>query len=157
MNGLDFPRLTDDAERDGIDELLIGAIVHHQGRVLLLRRSPDDTFLPGREGLPAGGVENGEDLPAALARELAEEIGWTGPLTLNPGFVTHFDYTTGSGLKARQYTFAMAHDGSPVTLGPEHTAHRWIPPAEADTSDLTEESIQTIRDWAAYLAKTSTT
>ncbi|NED53759.1 NUDIX domain-containing protein, partial [Micromonospora aurantiaca] len=50
------------------------------GRVLILRRSVDDPFMAGIEELPSGGVEPGEDLIAALGRELAEEIGWAGQL-----------------------------------------------------------------------------
>jgi 8-oxo-dGTP diphosphatase len=94
-------------------------------------------------------VEPGENLLTALERELAEEIGWTGPLTLDPGFVTHFDYISGSGRKARQYTFGLAHHGGPVVLSAEHTAHRWLHPAALSHSGVTEETARAIRTWAA--------
>ncbi|RSN70205.1 hypothetical protein DMH08_06555 [Actinomadura sp. WAC 06369] len=138
-----------DADRDGIAKLVVGAIVHTDGRVLILRRSAEDAFMAGIEELPSGGVEPGEDLLTALERELAEEIGWTGPLILDPGVVAHFDYISGSGRKARQYTFGLAHHGRPITLSSEHTAHRWLHPADLNDSEVTHETARTIRDWAA--------
>ncbi|MFD0899075.1 NUDIX domain-containing protein [Actinomadura sediminis] len=146
--GIDLQRLRRDAERDGIEKLVVGAVVHTGGRVLVLRRSLDDPFLPGIEELPSGGVEPGEDLLDALRRELAEEIGRAGPLTLDPGFVACFDYVSGSGRKARQFTFALASDGRPIVLSSEHTAHRWLHPSDLGASDITPETARTIRAWA---------
>lgn len=146
--GVDLQQLLNAANHDGIAKLVVGAIVHTSGHVLILRRANDDPFLPGIEELPSGGVEDGEDLLTALQRELAEEIGWTEPLTLDPGFVTHFDYVSGSGRNARQYTFGLAHHGQPITLSTEHTAYRWLNPADIASSDVTDETAHTICMWA---------
>ncbi|MFI0355296.1 NUDIX domain-containing protein [Actinomadura sp. 9N407] len=148
--GTDLQRLVDGADRDGITKLVVGAVVHIGGEVLILRRSQRDEFLPGIEELPSGGVEHGESLLSALERELAEEIGWTGPLVPDPEFVVAFDYVSGSGRRARQYTFGLAHDGRPITLSPEHTSYRWLSPAEVTGSDVTTETARTIRDWATW-------
>ena len=146
--GIDFQGMLDGADLDGIQKFVVGAVVHTGGQVLILRRSNDDMFLPGIEELPSGGVEPGEDLLTALRRELAEEIGWSGPLTLDRGFVTCFDYTSGSGRKARQYTFGLAHDGQPIHLSAEHIGHRWLAPSALDDSDVTDETAQAICNWA---------
>ncbi|WP_165970439.1 NUDIX domain-containing protein [Actinomadura sp. 6K520] len=148
-SGLDIQQLHADADRDGITKLVVGAIVHTDDQVLILRRSTEDAFMAGIEELPSGGVESGENLLTALERELAEEIGWTGPLTLDPDFVTHFDCISGSGRKARQYTFGLAPHGRPIVLSTEHTAHRWLRPADLPDSDVTDETAQAIRDSAA--------
>lgn len=140
--------LLDSAGREGIGKFVVGAVIHSAGQVLILRRSTSDSYLPGIEELPSGGVEPGEDLMTALARELGEEIGWMGPLSTDPGFVATFDYVTGSGRRARQYTFSVAYRGQSIALSAEHTSHRWIHPVEAGDSDLTVESAQTIREWA---------
>jgi 8-oxo-dGTP diphosphatase len=149
----DLQRLTDLASGDGIRRLVAGAIIHRGGKVLILRRSPADPFMPGIEELPSGGVDDGEDLLTALRRELAEEIGLTGPVTIDPDFAASFDYVSGSGRKTRQHTFAIAHNGHPIRLSPEHVAYRWIDPGGLADTDLTPETSQTIRDWAAGTAE----
>lgn len=142
-------RFADEAARDGIEKLVAGAVVHRDGQVLILRRSETDPFLPGIEELPSGGVEDGEDVLTALARELAEEIGWDGPLRTDPGFVSSFDYNSGSGRRTRQYTFAVPYAGHEIRLSAEHTAYRWMGADVLAASDLTAETARTIRDWAA--------
>jgi 8-oxo-dGTP diphosphatase len=148
----DLQQLIDGAGHDGIDKLVVGAVVHHASRVLIVRRTSGD-FMSGIEELPSGGVEPDEDLLAALARELAEEVGWSGTLITDPGFVSHFDYVSASGRAARQFTFAVAAPDRKVTLSGEHTEYRWIDPAEAEHSDLTPESIRTIHRWAEHAAR----
>lgn len=128
---------------------MVGAVVYRDERVLILRRSSGDDFLPGIEELPSGGVDDGEDLRSALARELAEEIGWSGPLVRDRDFVAAFDYVSGSGRKARQFTLALPGNASPIVLSDEHDSYRWITPDELPDSDLTDETAEAVHDWAA--------
>lgn len=55
---------------------VVGAAIVRDGRVLAARRSPAMP-LPGRWEFPGGKVEDGETPEAALAREIAEELGVT--------------------------------------------------------------------------------
>ena len=133
----------------GVDRLVAGAVVHAGAAVLVVRRADDDDFLPGVEELPSGGCEPGETLRDALARELAEEIGRRTPLDVDPGFVASFDYTIGSGQRARQHTFAVVHDGHDVRLSPEHSGWRWLTADELGASDLTAKSRAVVEQWWA--------
>ena len=51
----------------------VGAVIVHDGRVLLVKRGQEP--LKGQWSLPGGGVELGETLERAVAREVHEETG----------------------------------------------------------------------------------
>ncbi|HET7660417.1 MAG TPA: NUDIX hydrolase [Oryzihumus sp.] len=134
----------------GIDRLVAGAVVHSEAGVLVVRRSLTDDFLPGVEELPSGGCDEGETVAEALNRELQEEIGWRGPVVVDGGFVTHFDYVTGSGATARQHTFSVPLGDQVVRLSPEHSSWRWLRRADLDTSDLTAKTRRTVEEWWSH-------
>ncbi|WP_282771085.1 NUDIX hydrolase, partial [Saccharomonospora viridis] len=99
-----FAELAAHATGDGVQQLVVGAVVQADGKVLLLKRPADD-FMGGIYELPSGKVEGGEKLDAALVREVAEETGLT--VTDIVAYLGSFDYTSGSGKKSRQFNFAV--------------------------------------------------
>ncbi|GAA2266767.1 NUDIX hydrolase [Kitasatospora cystarginea] len=114
------------AHADGIEHYGAGCAIIHEGRVLLIRRRPDDSF-PGMWELPSGGVDLGEDIEDAARREAAEETGLTVRLT---GYLGHFDFTNSKGAKARQFTFAATADKTDPIILTEHDAHQWAHPEQ---------------------------
>ena len=62
------------AAGEGIEKIVVGAIISKGDKVLVLCRREDD-FLGGLDELPSGHVEDGESLPDALRREVKEETG----------------------------------------------------------------------------------
>ncbi|GAB3742844.1 NUDIX domain-containing protein [Microlunatus parietis] len=115
-------RLASEAERDGVHQLVVGAVVHHHGRVLLLRR-PDDDFMGGIFELPSGKVEVGEGLGEALVREVTEETGLV--VATISDYLGRFDYESGSGKVSRQFNFAVEiREPEPIKLA-EHDAYIW--------------------------------
>jgi 8-oxo-dGTP diphosphatase len=98
--------------------VVVGAVlVDGAGRVLAARRAVP----PGWE-LPGGKVEPGETEPAALVRELREELG----VTVAVGARVGPDVPIAAGLVLRAWT-ARLTDGEPVAL--EHAELRWVAPA----------------------------
>jgi 8-oxo-dGTP pyrophosphatase MutT (NUDIX family) len=100
------------------------AVVRKDGRILLLQRSLQSGFDPGRWELPGGKIGLGEDLVEALRREIQEEVG----LSVKVGrpfttwhFVKEPFWVTG-------VTFVCDYIGGEVRLSPEHHAHEWIEP-----------------------------
>jgi 8-oxo-dGTP pyrophosphatase MutT (NUDIX family) len=71
-----FAELTRTAAADGIQQLVVGAVIRHGSDVLLLKRPADD-FMGGIWELPSGKVEPDETLGQAVAREVLEEAGLT--------------------------------------------------------------------------------
>ena len=87
----DLAAAFDAAARDGIEKIVVGAIISKSNKVLVLRRREDD-FLGGLDELPSGHVEDGEGLPDALRREVKEETGLEVSRILH--LVGRFDYLT---------------------------------------------------------------
>jgi 8-oxo-dGTP diphosphatase len=73
-----------------VTEVAVGVLVRPDGAVLLADR-PDGKAYAGYWEFPGGKIEPGEDVSAALARELREELGITiGPAA--PWVVFEYDY-----------------------------------------------------------------
>ena len=84
---------------DGIQKVVVGAIVTLNGEILLVKRNNND-FMGGLVELPSGGIDNNEHILDALQRELLEETGLTVTRVIK--YIDSFNYTSGSGKKARQ-------------------------------------------------------
>jgi 8-oxo-dGTP diphosphatase len=115
-------QLTTGATSDGVQQLVVGAVVQDNGKVLLLQR-PEDDFMGGIWELPSGKVEPGETLDQALIREVKEETGLS--IAAVSTYLGSFDYQSGSGKKSRQFNFAVdVTSPEPVRLQ-EHDAYTW--------------------------------
>jgi 8-oxo-dGTP diphosphatase len=115
-------QLTEQADRDGIVQLVVGAVVADEDRILLLKR-PSDDFMGGIFELPSGKVEPGESLDAALSRETKEETGLD--LDEVTDYLGHFDYTSGSGKRSRQFNFAVKTTATEPVVLTEHDEFQW--------------------------------
>lgn len=118
-------------ERDGVQQQVVGAVIERDRRVLLLRRPADD-FRGGTWELPSGKVDPGENLLDALHREVKEETGLTVATVRT--YLGAFDYTSGSGKRTRQHTWAVTVEDGDVTLT-EHDEHAWAEPGDKPVSD----------------------
>ncbi|WP_067885232.1 NUDIX domain-containing protein [Nocardia vaccinii] len=122
MDPVLLERLTTDAICDGVQQLVVGAVVQHSNRVLLLQR-PEDDFMGGIWELPSGKAERGETLDRALIREVEEETGLD--VTVVRSYLGSFDYQSGSGKKSRQFNFAVDVAGADPVRLQEHDAYAW--------------------------------
>src|SRR4051812_44414479 len=69
---------------------MVMAIIRHGDRVLMVRERMGKDIEP-LWGLPGGGVEPGELLHEALAREVKEETGLTVRTPASTAFLVHID------------------------------------------------------------------
>jgi 8-oxo-dGTP diphosphatase len=104
---------------DGVQKVVVGAVIRLGNGFLLLERRSDD-FMGGLVELPSGGVEAGETLLEALAREVAEETGLEIKRVV--AYLGEFDYVSGSGKRARQLNFLVEVLPGQVVLN-EHCAY----------------------------------
>jgi 8-oxo-dGTP diphosphatase len=113
-------------------QLVVGAALVHDGRVLAARRSyPPATA--GRWEFPGGKVDAGETPEDALVREVAEELGCAIALT---GWLAP-EVEIGEGLVLRVATAALV-DGEPIPRAGEHDAVRWVDADQLEDVDWLE-------------------
>jgi 8-oxo-dGTP diphosphatase len=138
-------QLAEQAELDGIVQLVVGAVVANEDRILLLKRPADD-FMGGIFELPSGKVEPDESLDAALRRETKEETGLD--LDEITGYLGHFDYTSGSGKPSRQFNFSIRTTATEPVVLTEHDGFQWaeltenVPVTDAVKAVLSEYMVQ---------------
>jgi 8-oxo-dGTP pyrophosphatase MutT (NUDIX family) len=56
--------------------VVLKGFILHKGKVLMVQRAHDDEVDGGTWELVGGQIHFGEDLEAALLREIQEEVGW---------------------------------------------------------------------------------
>ena len=124
MNSDKIDNLVRTAIAEEIQKLVVGAVIQNNGRYLLLRRASTD-FMGGLVELASGGVDPKESLFEALVREIKEETSLE--VIEIVGYLSSFDYKSGSGKRARQFNFVVSVSDDAVKLDPqEHDWYAWI-------------------------------
>lgn len=104
--------------------VVAAALIDGEGRVLLQRRPPGKQMADLWE-FPGGKIEPGEALEAALARELAEELG----ITVDPAAATPLTFASAAlGTRHLLLLLYVVRDwqGEPAPL--EASVIRWVRP-----------------------------
>lgn len=100
-------------------------IVNAQGKTLLIQRSAGDNYEDIWE-IPGGGVDPGESLEQALAREVNEETGLTVEKIIR--YIDYFDFhNIETGRSKRKFCFEVLVSGYP-TISHEHSGFKWFSP-----------------------------
>ena len=116
--------------------------IEQDENLLLLKRGPNQPC-PGTWGLPAGKLEEGENIHSAMTREIYEEIGLLleekDLIYLGPTYVmkkeVHFNF---------HMFYYSPKKSIEVVLSHEHVEHRWVTPQEARRMDLIPGGIESL-------------
>ena len=139
-------QLLSDSEKDGIQKLVVGAVIYKNSKFLLLERVLSDS-MGGLVELPSGTVDTDESLLTALAREIQEETGLLVTSVLE--YLGCFDYTSSSGERTRQFNFFVEVEVGEIKLSPtEHQAYHLVALSDVafttlNISDATKEILKT--------------
>jgi len=123
----------------------VGAVVVHEGRVLLIRRGKEP--LRGRWVVPGGTVEAGETLQDALVREIQEETG----LVVRPReIVAVFDRIERDGGGVRYHYVIIDYlcdyvSGTPVASS-DAEAVAFVSPDDLPAYALPEKALEVVLD-----------
>lgn len=121
-------RLLDQATKDGIQKIVVRAVIRRDNKFLLLERAPSE-FLGGLIVLPGGTVGTNEDLLHALVREVKEETNLL--VTCFSAFLGSFDYASSSGKKTRQFNFFVETMPGNIKLDlSEHSSYYLLNPSD---------------------------
>ncbi len=118
---------------------VVAAVIIRNGRVFAAQRNSK-----GEAGFkwefPGGKIEPGETGPAALTRELDEELGVAAK-------VGNFIMTVTHGYRTFNLTMHCYHVEVPssVMVLKEHLASRWLSADELDTVDWAEADLPVVR------------
>jgi len=123
--------------------VVAGAVIVGPTVLIAQRRRPPE--LAGRWELPGGKVMPGESEPAALARELAEELGLDAE-AITVGERLGADVELDSGMTLRAYRVSLAR-GEPRPH--DHQALRWV--TAVDLPDV--DWVPADRAWLIELAR----
>ena len=105
-----------------------GFIRNKFGEILFVKRSENDSFLPGNWELPGGGVEYGENVEKTLSREIKEECR----LDIEVGFpMAVSDYCMKDDKKEIQrveiiFLCKLLNPTQAVVLSNEHSEYKWV-------------------------------
>jgi len=94
------------------------------GKLLIIKRMPNDVHKPGVWEIPGGRMDLGESPFRGLPREVKEEVGLDIKVC-QPLAVRHFVREDGQNIT--MLVFLCQPLNREVKLSQEHTEHEWIP------------------------------
>lgn len=99
------------------------AVLVKDGKILIVRRSTDDAWMPNHYGFPGGKIEAGESIVDALSRECKEETN----LIIKP---ENFKFLAKVSNKLGHKFYLVTQFEGDVSLNDEHDDFKWINPKE---------------------------
>lgn len=109
-------------------DLVAKAIVmDDKNNCLILRRSASHPDMAGKPDLPGGGVDDGESLLAAVAREIEEEVGLTVQATNNDLLFANTSAYDDRSVTRFLFVVRVPGEKPEITISWEHDEYQWLP------------------------------
>ncbi|MFE2276931.1 NUDIX hydrolase [Streptomyces sp. NPDC059454] len=134
-----------DMDIPGEKRLAAAVVRDDEGRVLLVRRSAAEKFLPRVWGVPCGKLEPDEDARDGALRELKEETGLLGEIVRKVGESSFVSDYRGRETKNWQENFLVRPLTDRITLPLPDQAHAWLHPSELSGVDIDDYNLDVVR------------
>lgn len=122
-------------------KIIVGtaAFIMNEDKVLIVRRSKQEDFLPGVYELPGGGVEYAEDPYITIEREILEEVNLKIK-ALRPFHTWNdiFDNTKDQYIEI-DFLVEVEDDLKNIKLSHEHDDYQWIRADEVENYNISEK------------------
>jgi len=126
-------------------KIVVSGCLIKNGKVLLIRRSINETFLPGYHELPGGKVEFGEKLEAALQREFKEEVNLQVEV-VRPYHTLSYTMERGKCHTVEIIFIVKLRDSlNNINLEQDHDDYKWVSGKDIEKLLVTSEIILAIR------------
>jgi 8-oxo-dGTP diphosphatase len=115
-----------------IQKIGVSAFIYKDGKILILKRSKKEKFMPGFWDLPGGKVSFGESPEDAIVRETKEETNLDVE-ALKP--YSLFSYLSDNGIRQTidiQYITEVIEDPGDIKLSDAHEDFQWVSRNELD-------------------------
>lgn len=136
-------------------QLFVGAkaIVHHNGKILLLRESTKyvDGSEVGKWDVPGGRIESEETLEEGLVREVKEESGLAVVKGKLLGACDGFPVIREETCHVVRLYFLCEANTAEVALSQDHDAYDWVNPTKIEEKTLVGDIQEMINEAKKYL------
>ena len=117
-------------------------VLNKEKRILLIKRSESDSFMPGKWELPGGKLDEGQDISNALEREVLEE---TGLVVVPTDKIVYWHSKINSNGKYKGLPYIVLIGlvnsiGREVKLSEEHDDYVWTTKDDVFDYDLIHET-----------------
>jgi 8-oxo-dGTP diphosphatase len=120
----------------GDKRLAAAVVMDDDGRVLLVRRSASEKFLPRVWGVPCWKLEPDERSEDGALRELKEETGLRGEIVRRIGESSFVSEYWGREIKNWQDNFLVRPLSLEITLPEPDQAYLWLPPSDITSAGI---------------------
>ncbi|MFI7412191.1 NUDIX hydrolase [Streptomyces sp. NPDC049627] len=129
----------------GDRRLAAAVVMDDQQRVLLVRRSEKERFLPRVWGVPCGKLEPEESPEDGALRELKEETGLLGEVVRKVGESSFVSVYRGHEIKNWQENFLVRPLSESITLPEPDQDARWLGRSELTCVEIDAYNLDIVR------------
>ncbi len=130
---------------DKIQKICVTGFIHKNGKILIIKRSSKENFLPGYFEMPGGKINFGEPPIDALKRELKEEVNLDVEIK-RPYHL--FSYTSDNNQRHTvdiQFLAMLKNKDNNIKLSDAHETYQWIDENELNNYKISNEMKNNIK------------